>query len=102
MAFPTYVHDPDAFLDYPVNWAEGPDGEPGWLADGDTAVAVEMRVTDGIVVGDSGVSLDGTITYAWLSLNSPVINRKYNATYHTTFASGRVDDRTITLVAKER
>jgi hypothetical protein len=93
MAFPTYVHDPDAFLDYHVDWSD-------WLTEGDTLAGVLIIAADDVDVATSGYT--DTVTYAWVSLSSPVADQKYNITHRATSAQGRIDDRTQTLVCKER
>jgi hypothetical protein len=93
MAFPTYVHDPDAFLDYHVDWSD-------WLPAGDTVASVQIIAADDVDVGDTGHT--DTVTYAWVSLITPVAGQKYNVTHRATSTQGRIDDRTQTLVCKER
>lgn len=95
MALPVKVHDPDAFLDYPSDWSE-------WLPEGDTIANVEMVVDDGVIVASTGINVEGTICYAWLSLDEPTIDRKYRVTFRITTAEGRVDDRSMALQARER
>ena len=91
--FPSYDHDPDAFLDYPVDWSD-------WLPPGDTVASVQHIGVGGVDVASSGHT--DTVTYAWVSLSSPVVGQKYNLTHRMTSAQGRIDDRTQTLVCKER
>ena len=92
MAFPKYTHDPDARLDYLFDWAQ-------WLStDEDTITEATVTGPDGITVEpatftDTGVS-------AWVSGGSA--GESYDLTCHIVTAAGREDDRSITLVCKER
>jgi hypothetical protein len=94
MAFPRRLHDPDAVLDYPVDWSD-------WLTGGDTIVSAEVFPPTGITVGS--VDVHPTVVIAWLSGGVPSVSgTKYDVRYHIVTAQGREDDRTITLVVKER
>ena len=92
-SFPSYDHDPDAFLDYHVDWSD-------WLPPGDTVAGVLHVVADGVDVALS--SYTGPVTYAWVSLSAPVPGQKYNITHRVTTTQGRIDDRTQTLKCIER
>lgn len=91
MGFPRRIHDPDAVLDYPVDWS-------AWLPDGDSINSAEVTAETGINVGV--VDVTSPVVTAWLS--GGVNGMKYNVTYHITTVQGREDDRSITLVVKER
>lgn len=92
MAFPKYTHDPQAVLDYPADWSD-------WLPLGDT-------LTDATVTADSGVTIENVqppfegVVVAWIS--GGTAGESYTVTYHVVTADGREDDRSITLVCKER
>ena len=92
-SFPTYDHDPDAFLDYHVDWTD-------WLPPGDTLASVQIVPAPDVDVASSGIT--SSVSYAWVSLTAPVVGQKYNLTHRITSAQGRIDDRTQTLVCKER
>lgn len=86
-----YPKDPDAVLDYPINWAP-------YLAGGDT-------ITDAVATAEAGLTVDSTeftttTTTAWLSGGTD--GTKYLVTTHITTAEGREDDRTIEIDCKER
>jgi hypothetical protein len=94
VGFPKRLHDPNAVLDYPVDWS-------AWLPDGDTIVDVTVTVPDDITLtGDPEISPEGTIVVAWLAGGTADV--KYDVTYHIVTAQGREDDRSITLVVRER
>lgn len=88
----SYIHDPNAVLDYQWDWAS-----KGWLADGETIQTHTVTV--------AGVELDtdtatGTAVTAWLS--GGTVGTPASATCRITTSQGRTDDRTIRLVVQER
>lgn len=91
-----FKKDPDAVLDYSVDWSP-------WLVEGDYIVSVEWVPSAGVTVGDVAPYLPthtNTTATAWvfggvLDADEFVICRI------TTFA-GRVEDRTIRLLMVER
>lgn len=89
-----YTKDPDAVLDYLVDWS-------AWLPTGDTITASTFTVNsedDGAIVVDDTL-FDSTTTTVWLS--GGVAGEKYTVTNHITTADGREDDRSITISVKE-
>lgn len=86
----SYVKDPDAVLDYQVDWS-------AWL-DGDTITTSEWIVPDGIVK-DSDSHTDTAATI-WLS--GGTLNTTYLVTNRITTAAGRTDDRTIRITIRDR
>lgn len=89
-----YTKDPDAVLDYLVDWS-------AWLPTGDTITASTFTVNsedDGAIVVDDTL-FDSTTTTVWLS--GGVAGEKYTVTNHITTADGREDDRSITISIKE-
>ena len=88
------IKDPDARLDYVIDWTE-------WLPEGDTITAAVWDVTaaaDGVVIDDSEFA--SPTTTVWLS--GGMANEKYNVTCHITTAGGREDDRTLVITCKEK
>lgn len=87
--------DPDALLDYEMEWGD-------WL-DGDTISNSEWIVPAGItkdpVKGDR-VSDAGTETIIWLQGGTE--GQKYILTNRITTAAGRIDDRTVTLKIRSK
>lgn len=87
---PIFLKDPDAKLDYVVDWS-------AWL-DGDTISSSSWIVPDGITL-ESDVHTNTTST-VWLSGGTPgdthhVVNR-------IATAGGRIDDRTIIVVIRQK
>jgi hypothetical protein len=82
-------HDPDAVLDYTLNWS-------AWLAS-DT-------ITASTWVAPSGVTVDSdthttTHTTAWIRSET---SGSYTLTNRITTAGGRTDDRSVSIWVKER
>ena len=88
------IKDPDAVLDYAIDW------DTNWL-DGDTISASTWAITgpDSSLVVDSE-SETTAITTVWLS--GGTLGRTYSVTNHIVTASGRADDRTITVTVTQK
>ncbi len=84
----SYIKDPDAALDYEVDWS-------AWL-DGDTITALTVTAGAGITVDSS--SHDNTTTTAWVSGGIDGVN--YAVRFRVETTDGRIDDRTITLLVR--
>jgi len=87
----SYVKDPDANLDYSVDWSQ-------WLQSGETITASTWVVTTGITKGTT--SNTTTSTTVWLSGGTD--GTKYTATNHITTSLARQDDRSITIRVQQR
>lgn len=87
----TFTKDPDALLDYRVDWAT-------WLGN-DTITASQWFTSDAALVVDSD-TFDTTSATVWL--RGGVNRAKYTATNRVTTAAGRTDDRTITIKIAEK
>lgn len=87
----TFTKDPDAVLDYRVDWSE-------WLAEGDTIVASEFLVPAGLTL-DADLN-DATSATCWLS--GGVRGRTYQVVNRITTAGGRTDDRTLNIWCRDR
>lgn len=85
-----WIKDPDAVLDYTVDWSR-------WL-DGDTITELTVTAEDGIDV-DSDEHDDTTAT-AWVS--GGTVGVTYSVTFRIDTALGRTDERTIALTVRER
>lgn len=87
-------HDPDAKLDYSVDWSD-------WLAAGETIVSAAWTVPDGLTQGDPyAASATGTVATVWIS--GGTAGTEYVITCHVVTSAGREDDRSITLSCEER
>ena len=85
-----YVKDPDAVLDYPMNWAD-------WL-DGDTISTSTWTVPDGITKDSDSKTTSATTI--WLSGGTAGLD--YTLINHIVTAAGREDDRTIIIKVREK
>lgn len=87
-----YLKDPDAVLDYRVDWSQ-------WLNPNDSIVASTFTVvTTGSLVVDDTYFDDQTAT-VWLSGGDA--GERYVVTNHIATSDGREDDRSITIACKE-
>lgn len=89
-----YTKDPDAVLDYTIDWT-------AWLTGNDTIVASTFTVmsdaADAVAVDD--FSFTNHTTTVWLT--GGVTGAKYTVTNHITTSGGRQDDRSLTISIKE-
>ena len=91
-AKPKGIKDPDAILDYPINYT-------AWLLDiTDTYASHTVSVTGGLAV-HSTIEASGIIT-VWLS--GGTVGETATFTIRIVTAAGRIDDRTFYLKIKER
>jgi hypothetical protein len=91
MAIATFTKDPDATLDYQINWAT-------WLADDDTiSNSSFISNSDDITVESS--SFTDTTSTVWLSGGQA--GSSYEITNRITTTLGRIDDRTIKIKCKD-
>lgn len=87
----TFTKDPDAVLDYTVDWS-------AWLTTGDTITASSWTVEAGLTK-DTDANTDSAAT-VWLS--GGTAGSDYQCTNEIETADGRTDDRTITILVRER
>lgn len=90
----TYVKDPDAILDYQIDWT-------AWLSD-DTIESSEWLVPDGLTLGTGAQAPSNTTTTATCWLSGGTVGERYQVTNRITTAGGRTDDRTIQLWCLDR
>ena len=84
------LKDPHATLDYGVDWAT-------WLG-ADTIASVTWVVPAGLTL----VSQSNTTTVAYVWLSGGTAGTTYQVVCRVTTAGGRIDDRTLELICKER
>jgi hypothetical protein len=89
----TYTKDPDATLDYPVDWES-------WLDD-DTISASEWVLEDGLTIGTGDIAPSFTGTVATAFIAGGTVGTTYLVTNRITTAGGRIDDRSFRLKIKE-
>lgn len=85
-----WVKDPDAILDYTVDWS-------AWLVD-DTIATLTVTPDDGITI-DSSSHTDTTATAI---ISGGTAGNSYSVRFHIVTAGARTDDRTIALFVEQR
>lgn len=88
----TYVKDPDAVLDYAIDWATN------WLEAGETISSHTVTVPAGITK-DSDSESAGTVTI-WLS--GGTAGSTYRVTCQIVTSSSRTDDRSFDVLVSQR
>lgn len=83
--------DPDATLDYEVDWSS-------WLASGETISAAAWTLSSGLT--QTTVNTTATKSTVWLS--GGTANSRATAACRITTSLGRVDERTIEFVIRNR
>ncbi len=86
-----HVKDPDSRLDFSVDWSV-------WLQPEETIVASVWLPADGITMSDPSVV--GGRTIVWLS--GGTAGSWYAITNRITTSAGRIDDRTIRVMVRDR
>lgn len=88
----TFIKDPDAVLDYSVDWSD-------WLEDDDDTISsVVWDVPTGLTLS----SQSETDTVATVFLSGGTAATRYNVGCRVTTVGGRVDDRTIEIRVQEK
>lgn len=85
-----FTKDPDAVLDYQIDWST-------WLGT-DTISASAWTVATGLTKDSS----TNTTTTATVWLSGGTVDTSYTVTNKIVTAGGRTDERTITIVVRER
>ena len=86
-----HLKDPDAVLDYPMDWSD-------WLASGATIAASTWEADTGITKVRDTKTADRTVV--WLSGGEAGEN--YVVTNHVTDSDGREEERSLLIVVRER
>ena len=87
----TFIKDPDAVLDYSVDWSK-------WLA-GDQIQTSAWSVSDPTLEAADDANT-GTRTTVWLS--GGTVNQSYTVTNRITTSEGRTDDRSFVIQVQDR
>lgn len=90
MANNVFIKDPNAKVDFGIRWAE-------WL-DGDTIQSAAWTVPAGLTNAAESYSSD--TAYIWLS--GGTAGSTYPVQCRISTVGGRIDDRTIQIIVKER
>lgn len=85
-----FVKDPDAILDYQINWED-------WL-DGDTISASSWEVDEGLT--GTNQSYSDSVTTIWLS--GGTVDIRYTLTNTIETNAGRTEERSFFVDIKER
>ena len=83
-----FTKDPDAVLDYTVDWSQ-------WLASGDLLAASVWVVQEGITIASPSPTFSDTSATIWLSGGS--LWKTYRVTNRITTVDGRVQDYSIAI-----
>ena len=90
----TIIKDPNAVLDYTVDWT-------AWLAEiADTIATRTIIVPSGIICDSSVITGANLKVTAWLS--GGTVGQTYQVTYRITTAGGRTEDRSFFVKIKEK
>lgn len=87
---PAFRKDPDARLDYTVDWAD-------WL-DTDYIVSAATSVESGLTLYTQAFT--STVHTIWLT--GGTVGEEYNVTSRIITNAGRIDDRTFVIKVSER
>lgn len=90
----TWEKDPDATLDYSIDWGD-------WLAEvpGDAIANMYVSTTSGVQVPAQGI-VDGVVT--GIMARSGVVGSIEEITIRIATTQGRIDERTIKLLIRQR
>lgn len=83
--------DPDATLDYSLDWTP-------WLTVGETVSAFNVTVPAGITLDGSGEAA-GVISWR---MSGGSVGVRYDVTVEVTTSSGQIDQRTVRVPVEER
>ena len=89
--YTTFLKDPDATLDYTVDWSD-------WLDPNDTISASAWSVPSGL----TQVSASYTTTSATIWLSGGTAGSRYAVVNRISTAAGRTEDRSFVVVCQER
>jgi len=88
----TWIKDPDATLDYTVDWSD-------WLVGGDT---ISGTPTWAVPTGITKASQTNTTTTATITLSGGTANVDYDVACKITTAASLIDERTIHIKVRQR
>jgi hypothetical protein len=87
----TFLKDPDAVLDYSIEWSK-------WLV-GDQIQTSTWTVSDAAI---EAASDSNTTTRATVWLSGGIAGQAYTVTNRITTSGGRTDERSFTIQVQER
>jgi hypothetical protein len=89
---PTFVQDPQAVLDYTLDWGY-------WMVAGDYIVSASFVPSADLVVISQNWA--DSIATGWILAAGAQIGRTYAITCHITTDGGRQDDRTFSITINQ-
>lgn len=89
----SYEKDPDAKLDYSINWA-------AWLGVDTISVSTWIADTGITIAGSPAPSNTATVATVWLS--GGTLGGVYNVVNRITTAAGRIQDATLVIQIAQR
>lgn len=92
MAVATYIKDPDATLDYEIDWTD-------WL-NGDEISSMSYTADTGLTVETAMCTETTTSSILWVS--GGTLGESYEVVCRVTTAAGRIDDRTLKFKIKQK
>ena len=93
MAFPSYVKDPNAVLDYGFDWSN-------WLQDGESIVTAVWTIPTGITKDSQDEST--TVTVVWLSGGTDRKDYYVSCKITTDNVPARTDERRMKIRVRNR
>ena len=91
MSFPSFVKDPDARLDYEVDWSE-------WMPAGDSITASIWECDDAaIIIDDEQFGADSATAF----ISGGVLGTSYLVINRIETGQGRINDQTIKIKIKQ-
>lgn len=88
-----FIKDPQARLDYAVDWS-------AWLAAAETISAQTVTVTSGDVTLDGSPAQASGVVTQWLTAGT--LDTTSRVRFHITTSAGRQDDRSLTIDVRDR
>lgn len=88
-----WLHDPDAKLDYTVDWSD-------WLAAGDEIATSSWIIPAGLTQASPSPSHDGSKATVWIS--GGTAGQVYIVTNRITTTGGRTEDRSFALRGQQK
>jgi hypothetical protein len=91
----SYTHDPQARLDYYVDWS-------AWLADAETITAATWTVTNYDTTPPDITDTITSTTRPGVWVTDATLGDNLRLTCHIVTSEDREDDRTVSLIVKQR
>lgn len=88
-----YVKDPQALLDYAVDWSP-------WLGAGETISTAVVTVDAGLTKDRPETAASSGLVTVWISGGSD--GDTYSVNFHITTSQGRTDERSIHIRVRNR